>query len=104
VGGIPKLADIGLVASVDATRSFVGTAGYLPPEGPGKPAGDLFSLGKVLYEISVGRDRQDFPALPEKWEQFADQQGLLEFNAVVLKACAHDHASATPAPRRCTPT
>ena len=39
-----------------------------------KPAGDLFSLGKVLYEISVGRDRQDFPALPEKWEQFADQE------------------------------
>lgn len=90
VGGIPKLADIGLVASVDATRSFVGTAGYLPPEGPGKPAGDLYSLGKVLYEMSVGRDRQDFPALPEKWEEFADAKGLLEFNAIVLQACAND--------------
>jgi serine/threonine protein kinase len=31
VGGAAKLADIGLVTSVDATRSFVGTEGYLPP-------------------------------------------------------------------------
>src|SRR5262249_4352885 len=31
VNGRPKLADIGLVASTEATMSFVGTAGYLPP-------------------------------------------------------------------------
>src|SRR6266516_1480631 len=37
VGGVPKLADIGLVASMDQTMSFVGTSGYLPPEGPGTP-------------------------------------------------------------------
>ena len=41
VNGMPKLADIGLVASVDATCSFVGTEGYLPPEGPGSPQADL---------------------------------------------------------------
>src|SRR5205823_5016871 len=50
VNGIPKLADIGLVASMDATMTFVGTAGYLPPEGPGSPQVDIYSLGKVLYE------------------------------------------------------
>jgi eukaryotic-like serine/threonine-protein kinase len=33
VGRLPKLADIGLVTSVDATRSFVGTEGYVAPEG-----------------------------------------------------------------------
>ena len=64
VGGVPKLADIGLVAGMDATMSFVGTSGFLPPEGPGTPQADLYSLGKVLYEISTGRDRQDFPKLP----------------------------------------
>src|SRR5207247_2586465 len=31
VDGVPKLADIGLVTSVDATRSFVCTEGYLAP-------------------------------------------------------------------------
>jgi len=52
VNGVPKLADIGLVTSVDATRSFVGTEGYLAPEGPGTPQADLYSLGKVLYETA----------------------------------------------------
>src|SRR6185436_19646240 len=37
VNGVPKLADIGLVTSVDATRSFVGTEGYLAPMDPGTP-------------------------------------------------------------------
>src|SRR5206468_5379478 len=64
VGGVPKLADIGLVASMDATMSFVGTSGFLPPEGPGTPQADIYSLGKVLYEMSMGRDRQEFPKLP----------------------------------------
>jgi WD40 repeat protein len=90
VNEIPKLADIGLVANVDATMSFVGTAGYLPPEGPGTPQADIFSLGKVLYELCTGRDRQDFPELPTEWQKFVDQQGLLEFNAVLMKACATD--------------
>src|SRR4030088_2844236 len=34
VHGAPKLADIGLVAST-GQQSFVGTEGYVPPEGPG---------------------------------------------------------------------
>jgi serine/threonine protein kinase/tetratricopeptide (TPR) repeat protein len=90
IDGVPKLADIGLVATMDATMSFVGTAGYMPPEGPGKPTGDIYSLGKVLYEISVGRDTSEFPELPTAWESFAEQKQQLEFNAVVLKACAAD--------------
>ena len=60
VDGVPKLADIGLVAA-SGQRSFVGTEGYVPPEGPGTPQADIYSLGKVLYEISMGKDRLDFP-------------------------------------------
>jgi hypothetical protein len=67
VEGQPKLADIGLVADVSEARSFVGTEGFIPPEGPGTPRADLYSLGKVLYEISTGLDRRDFPALPEEF-------------------------------------
>jgi len=33
VQGQPKLADIGLVAGSDETSSFVGTEGFIPPEG-----------------------------------------------------------------------
>jgi WD40 repeat protein len=91
VGGIPKLADIGLVAQIDQARSFVGTEGFVPPEGPGAPQADIFSLGKVLYELATGLDRNDFPKLPEavglhtsSLEEFA------EFNEILIKACEQD--------------
>src|SRR5262249_45163870 len=89
INGIPKLADIGLVTEVEATRSFVGTEGFIPPEGPGTVQADLYSLGKVLYEMSMGRSRLDFPALPANWDELpADEQArLLEFNEVLVKAC-----------------
>jgi WD40 repeat protein len=90
VHGIPKLVDLGLVAAVGKTISFVGTEGYLPPEGPGTPQADLYSLGKVLYELSTGKDRLEFPELPTVWESTAEETGLVEFNEVLLKACQVD--------------
>jgi serine/threonine protein kinase len=86
------LADIGLVAGIKETRSFVGTEGFIAPEGPGKPQADLYSLGKVLYEISTGKDRQDFPDLPADLRDSADQSGFSEVNEIILKACASDIA------------
>ncbi|HYV26934.1 MAG TPA: serine/threonine-protein kinase, partial [Candidatus Eisenbacteria bacterium] len=90
VNGIPKLADIGLVARAEGTKSFVGTEGYLPPEGPGTKQADLFSLGKVLYELSTGRDRQQFPELPTNVTELPDRAELAEFNEVLIRACAPD--------------
>jgi tetratricopeptide (TPR) repeat protein len=90
VKGVPKLADIGLVTSVDATRSFVGTDGYIPPEGPGTPQADLYSLGKVLYECVTGKDRLDFPELPADWRVRPDFDHLLDFNEILTKACDGD--------------
>jgi len=87
VDGAPKLADIGLVADVSEARSFVGTEGFIPPEGPGAAQADLYSLGKVLYELSTGRDRRDFPALPD---DLAEDEAMLELNAVILKTCKSD--------------
>jgi serine/threonine protein kinase len=87
VKGVPKLADIGLVTSVDATRSFVGTDGYIPPEGPGTPQADLYSLGKVLYECVTGKDRFDFPELPADWRTRPDFDQLLEFNEILTRVC-----------------
>lgn len=86
IAGRPKLADLGLVA-VDGQRTYVGTPGYLAPEGPGSPQGDIYSLGKVLYEMSTGRDRLDFPRVPEGLESLPEKETWRQLNAVICKAC-----------------
>ncbi len=99
VGGQPKLADIGLVTDVGSSHSFVGTEGFIPPEGPGTPQADLYGLGKLLYELATGRDRMDFPQLPPGVTHLPDGEALLELNEVMTRACAPDpkqrYASAT---------
>jgi hypothetical protein len=87
VDGVPKLADIGLVCDTGA-RSFVGTEGYVPPEGPGTRSADLYALGKVLYEICTGKDRLDFPELPADWGSVAEDRRTRCLNEIVLRACA----------------
>lgn len=88
VGGRPKLADIGLVAGLGDARSFVGTEGYIPPEGPGAAAADLYSLGKVLYELATGKSRLDFPDLPGELLDVPDAAAFAELNEIILRACA----------------
>lgn len=90
INSTPKLADIGLVTGSDATRSYVGTEGYIPPEGAGTACADLYSLGKVLYEISTGKDRQDFPEPPVLPEGSPEERAFLEFQEILLKACEAD--------------
>lgn len=90
VNDIPKIADIGLVAEVDSSRSFVGTDGFIPPDGPGTIKADIFSFGKVLYELNTGMDRQFFPELPTDVDDESEEARLGEINQVVLKACAED--------------
>lgn len=90
VNGQPKLADIGLVASQDSTMSFVGTEGYIPREGPGTPQADLFSLGKVLYEISTGKGPLDYPNLPTDLVEMPDREMFLGLNEVIVKCCHSD--------------
>jgi WD40 repeat protein len=88
VNAEPKLADIGLVAPVTAGSSYVGTEGYIPPEGPGAVQADIYGLGKVLYEMTTGQDRNAFPELPAGLDQFPDGDQVVELNEVILKACA----------------
>ncbi len=87
VHGTPKLADIGLVADIGEARSFVGTDGFIPPEGPNSFSADLYSLGKVLYEACTGFDRNFFPEMPADLNQLHDSTGLMELNEVLSKAC-----------------
>ncbi len=90
VDGIPKLGDIGLVAEAGESRSFVGTEGYVPPEGPGSVKADLFALGKVLYQMLTGLDRTRYPELPDDWSELLDFDQRLELNEIVLRACEDD--------------
>jgi WD40 repeat protein len=88
VGGRPKLADIGLVTVAGDSLSFVGTEGFIPPEGPGTPQADIYGLGKLLYELATGRDRLDFPQLPPDVPRLPEAEALLDLNEVITRACA----------------
>lgn len=89
VNGRAKLADIGLVSVGGEGRTFVGTEGYIPPEGPGSPAADIYALGMCLYEAVTGYAPDRFPKVPAEW--FADDDRVdastFEFQEIVLRAC-----------------
>lgn len=87
IHGHCALADIGLVTLL-GQRTFVGTEGFVAPEGPGSIASDIFSLGMVLYEASTGKDRLDFPDLPSYRESGADLKVWRRLQDVVCTACA----------------
>ena len=87
VNGQAKLADIGLVAPA-GRGTFVGTMGFVPPEGPGSQAADIYSLGMVLYEISSGNDRMDFPEVPDDLPDENAQKLWRSLNSVLCAACA----------------
>jgi formylglycine-generating enzyme required for sulfatase activity/serine/threonine protein kinase len=86
VKGQACLADIGLVAARDQ-RTFVGTEGFVPPEGPGSAGADVYALGKVLYEMATGKDRLDFPELPDEPIPKADNKRWLTLNRIICETC-----------------
>ena len=86
VNGKAKLADIGLVAA-RGQRTFVGTEGFVPPEGPGSAQADVYSLGKVLYEMATGKDRMDFPELPDEIPTGPEGKAWLALNQVICEVC-----------------
>jgi hypothetical protein len=92
VNGVPKLADVGLVTDSGGPASNVGTTIYMPQEGPGSPTADIFSLGKVLYQMATGNDPASFPELPTDLDERVVPD-VLKLNPIILKAC-------DPNPRR----
>jgi CHASE2 domain-containing sensor protein len=90
VRGAPKFADLGLVTDVKSTKrdvTFIGTEGYIAPEGPGSPTADLFSLGKLIYEAATGRDCRAFPELPTALAQDDANPAFEELYRIILKSC-----------------
>jgi serine/threonine protein kinase len=90
VNAQPKFADIGLVTDIAGEGkdvSFLGTQGYIPPEGPGSPGADVYALGKVLYESAMGRDREFFPEVPTAVYEEPEDSVLRQLQEVIFKAC-----------------
>jgi serine/threonine protein kinase len=81
------LADYGSVGEAGTSIEFPGTEGYVPPDGLGSPALDVFALGRSLYEAWSGLDRYHFPSLPPGHTQSTDwaRHGW-QLNKVLLQA------------------
>ena len=97
VGGRPELADIGLVTESETVGATLGTEGFIAPDGAGTPAGDIYALGKVLYELSTGLDRKRYPELPADLAAWPDRKPFLAFNEILARACAARAAERYPA-------
>jgi serine/threonine protein kinase len=87
VNGAPKLADIGLVTGINEATTPLGTRGYAPPEDPGSSMADIYSLGKVLYQLSTGEKPEQFPELPSEMNAAGDSTQSIQLNEIILKAC-----------------
>jgi FOG: WD40 repeat len=96
VDGHAKIADIGLVAATDQTISSVGTPEYAAPEGTGSARADLYSLGKVIYELATGLPPSRFPELPPDTAVRSDAAELIELNEILLRTCHFDPAQRYP--------
>lgn len=93
VNGVAKLADVGLVTHIAEARrdpKHLGTEGFTPPEGPGTPWADVYSLGKVLCEVSLGSAA--LQGVPVSLEDVAEQEreSLSLLIEIFLKACHDD--------------
>jgi len=95
VNGVAKLADVGLVTHIAEARrdpKQLGTEGFTPPEGPGTPWADVYSLGKVLCEASLGAAAlQGTPVSLEDVED-GERARLQQLSEVFFKA-SHDELS-----------
>lgn len=90
VNGQPKLADVGLITDAGEGATFVGTEGYVPPEGPSGASGDIYGLGKVLYQLFMGMPCKQFPNLPPIQGRITADSRLMRLNDIVVKACHPD--------------
>lgn len=70
--------------------TYLGTRGYIAPEGPGTAQGDIYSLGKVLYQAATGMESHLFPETPTRLMDDAHETGFLELFEVIAKACANE--------------
>ena len=60
----------------------IGTLGFQAGEETGDWRGDLYALGKVLYEASTGMDRNAFPDLPQSMKGYVPGEAFKKLNRI----------------------
>lgn len=107
-GPTPKITDFGIVGGVrwqELTRSHhvEGTISYMAPEqfmdlGETDVRGDIYALGKILYEVTTGRMTDSKTACPLKGVCLADPitPFLRRLDSVIQEATAEDKEQRTP--------
>jgi serine/threonine protein kinase len=88
VNGVPKLADIGLVTDHEGTLTIYTPQAYSAPEPKHAARADIYSFGKVLYEMCTGLPVERFPSLPTGFKDWEDHALRLQINKIVAKASA----------------
>jgi serine/threonine protein kinase len=83
----PKLADPGLIAQAGSLTA-VGTYGYVAPEisdslQPASRQSDIYSLGKLFYQLLTGLPPEKFPVL----SRAIGKNQIREVNPIWAKAC-----------------
>ena len=58
----------------------------MPPEGPGSAQADVYSLGKVLYEVATGKDGA-ISGNPEELHPDTDPKQWIALNRVLCDIC-----------------
>ncbi len=87
VGGVWKLADIGLMAEEATAMTTVGTPDFMPPTGKIDRTADLYALGKLLYCLTTGNPARSFPSIPRTLLTQAGRGPLAAINDVITRAC-----------------
>ncbi|MCQ2352212.1 MAG: protein kinase [Victivallaceae bacterium] len=99
VNGVPKLGDIGLLSSLDATLTQIaGTMDFLPPEmraadgdelvrNISHPRNDLYAFGKVVYCAATGNGPHEWPTVPAGQKLSLPLKFFLRFS---FQLCAKD--------------
>ena len=99
VGGVPKLADIGLVSSLsNSLTRLAGTLEFLPPEERGgappestdrisRQRNDLYAFGKVVYCAATGLEPGRYPSLPTGMKLSTE---LKLFMRLAFRLCARE--------------
>ncbi|MEJ1970961.1 MAG: tetratricopeptide repeat protein [Lacunisphaera sp.] len=82
----PTLADIGLLATAGEAKTYVGTQGYLAPEGPGSAVPTSSPSAGCSTNWQPGLIASSFPRLPADVTDRAERAALFELNEILLRA------------------
>jgi serine/threonine protein kinase len=64
------------------------TPDYMPPDGRIDLTADTYAMGRILYELMVGRTGDDFPRLPRRVAERSEDWDTAAISNVLAKVCA----------------